>query len=372
MNENNKQITYHPFGYKTTFSVIFMEEIPSTLSQVGNFTYKKILVVFDTNLPKTIVVKLTNLFRNNERKVELMPFVHGPKSLQKVVSMWKIMVDFVPEVIVGIGGGTVSDLVGFAASTYQRGIPHIIFPTTVLGMIDASIGGKTAIDFHGLKNCIGAVHYPLGVINIMDTLKTLPQDEFVSGLAEAVKAAVLFDADFFHKLEKYASEQDFSYKNYRLLEIMKHSASLKMKNSEAPPHHKIKLLYGHAVGHALEILAQGKIRHGEGVAIGMTVEGAVACLLGIWDRNEWIRQTQLLKKLYLPTSVPPKYTTRMIIEKMKKYKKLVSFDAFGFVLLKKMGDVAFYHSESNFLTYIKKNDFLNILNEALKFMHERT
>lgn len=370
MNKHDGVIVYQPYGCKNSFSVIFLEEIPLTLREIDDSTYERVLIVFDSHLPKPIVDKLVSLFVANERKIELIPFIYGPKSLQKIISIWKTMVDYVPDVIVGVGGGTVSDLVGFAASTYQRGIPSIIFPTTVLGMIDASLGGKTAIDFHGVKNCIGAIHYPHYVFNIMQLLKTLPKKEFLSGFSEAVKAAVLFDENFFSALEDFAARQDFSYTNKNLLEIMKYSASLKIQNSEASPHHKVKLLYGHAVGHALEILAQGELRHGEGVAIGMTTEGAIACLLGIWNKKEWRRQTQLLKNFHLPISAPSKFTIGMIIEKMKLYKKLVTSDSFGFVLPKEIGDVASYQQESSFLIYVKKDNFLNILTQALEFAHK--
>lgn len=368
MNINNNKISYKPFGYETAFSVIFTKETPSTLNEVSNFSYKKILVVFDTNVQKNIVSKVVNLFQNSEGKVKLVPFIYGHKSLDKIVFLWKIMVDFVPDLIVGIGGGTTSDLVGFAASTYQRGIPDIIFPTTVLGMIDASLGGKTAIDFHGVKNCIGAIHYPICVINIMETLKTLPRKEFLSGLAESVKAAVLFDANFFLLLENYASKQDFSYDNYQLFKIIKHSAGLKAQNSEASFPHKIKLLYGHAVGHALEILAKGKISHGDGVSIGMTIEGAIACLLGIWNNAEWIKQTNLLRKFHLPTLIPSKYSVSMITEKMKLYKKLITPNAFGLVLPNKIGQVQ--ENNKEYLIFIHKNDIRLLFNKAIKLVNE--
>ncbi len=367
MSNFKKIITYKPYGYKNSYAVIFLENLPKMIKELDICANKKMLIVYDTHLPSKTVYRITELLRSNCRNIKLMHFNYGPKSLKKIVSIWEVMVDFVPEVIIGIGGGTVSDLVGFAASTYQRGIPHIIFPTTVLGMIDASLGGKTAIDFHGVKNCIGAVHYPKLVVNIMDTLETLPQDLFFCGFSEAVKAAVLFDKSFFIQLENYAKKHDFSCSNYELLKIMKKSAGLKMQNSEMPVSHKIKLLYGHAVGHALEILSDGKLNHGKAVSIGMTIEGAIACLFNIWNRDEWKRQTNLLKSLHMPVLVPEKFDIKLILEKMKLYKKLMTKDEYAFVLPNKIGQVASIQKDV-FLSYINKNNFPKILNQSLLFI----
>jgi 3-dehydroquinate synthetase len=142
-----------------------------------------------------------------------------------------------------------------------------------------------------------------------------------------------------------------------------------MQNSEVPTQHKIKLLYGHAIGHALEMLANGRLRHGDAVSIGITIEGAIACLLKIWNKTEWKKQTQLLEKLSLPILVPKKYKPQAILEKMKLYKKLVTYGAFAFVLPQKIGQVATTHQD-NFLTCVKQNEFLELFNQALLFIHK--
>ena len=368
----NTVMTYQPYGCKNICSVAFLNTFPTAgCEAISNWKYKRALIIFDTNISKLTVKKIKQLFQKKNAVVNATSFIYGRKSLDKIIPIWEAMVDFVPDVIVGIGGGTVSDLVGFAASTYQRGIPHILFPTTVLGMIDASIGGKTAIDFHGVKNCIGAIHYPEFVINITELLKSLPQEEFFSGFSEAVKAAVLFDRDFFLLLDQYATKKDFLYTNPYLFQIMKKSASLKMQNSEVPTQHKIKLLYGHAVGHALETLANGRLRHGDAISIGITIEGAIACILKIWDKKEWEKQTRLLEKLHLPILVPKKYNSQVITEKMKLYKKLVTQDAFAFVFPQKIGQVA-TTCQDNFLTYVKQDEFLKLFNQALLFIHKNS
>lgn len=365
-----KTLTYRPYGKDKSFSVVFIKTVPATLPPFGSTTPSKALLIVDTNIPLRFVRRvLWTLHRSGIKKLRQYRFVFGKKDFNSLVPLWQAMVEFVPDVAVGIGGGTVSDLTGFASSTYQRGIPHILFPTTVLGMADASLGGKTAIDFHGVKNCIGAMHYPLLVVNVMESLSSLPHEEFRSGFSEIVKAAILFDRDFFVRLEKL-EKQLLTVSNPALLSVMEHSALLKMRNAEDPPAHKIKLLYGHAVGHALEIIEKAKLRHGDAVSIGMTIEGALACTLGIWQPSEWERQTILLKRLGLPVSPPRNVQPREVIDRMHHYKKLVTSTTFAFVFPRRFGVVA--DSDKTFLTHIKKNDFFKLYMQAIEFIKKHT
>lgn len=359
-------LDYQPFGLTKKNKVWFYDNFPNTLPKKSINHYSYILLIYDDVLSDQLITKINDLLTPFSKNIGVYPFTYSPKSLKSLSKIWGKIVDFTPDVLVGAGGGTVSDLVGFAASTYQRGIPHILFPTTVLGMIDASLGGKTAIDFHGVKNCIGAVHYPKLIINVMEFLKSLPKNEFFSGFSEAVKAAVLFDSKFFLQLEQYAEKQDFSYANPQLLEVMKKSASLKMLNSEAPTEHKIKLLYGHAVGHALEILADGRLRHGDAVSIGMTIEGVMACLLKYWDINEWRQQTKLLLNLSLPVNFPNTCTINAVINKMSLYKKLVRDDAYGFIFPCRIGDVVKHDKE--YVTYIPILQTKKLLKQAISII----
>lgn len=335
-----KTLTYGPYGTSITSGVLFCDTISDVvLSQYVN-KFHSALFIFDTNLREQHVQNVIAVFRKSIGKITHLGLPYGPKSLGSLERLWKQMVRSTPDLVVGMGGGVTTDLVGFASSTYQRGIPHILVPTTVLSMIDASLGGKTGIDFAGVKNSIGAVHYPIAVINIVSMLETLPKREFFSGFSEAVKAAVLFDRDFFWELEQYANKGDFSSDNPKLFAIISHSASLKMKNSEMSKQHKIKLLYGHAVGHALEILSEGKLTHGEAVSIGMNIEGEMACELGIWNKKQLLEQKELLKLFHLPTEFSSKININILIDKMSLYKKLVKGNNLLFILPKNIGEIA--------------------------------
>lgn len=368
INMKTELLSYKPYGMKDSLDVIFTQTLPSNLQNERILNYKRVLFVADMVINNSFTKSVVSLFRKTRFKTRLLPFIYGPKSLENLSLIWQEMVNFVPDLIVGIGGGTVSDLTGFAASTYQRGIPHILFPTTVLGMIDASLGGKTAIDFGGIKNSIGAMHYPILVVNVMEILKTLPGDEFFSGLAEAIKAAVLFDQRFFKQLQTYANRQDFSYENPALLDIMKHSACLKMKNSEDPPNHKIKLLYGHAIGQALELYGEKRLKHGEAVAIGMTIEGAIAFQLGIWNKEQWQEQTELIKKFHLSITLLTGILIKNLIQKMKLYKKLIKEKSFGFIFPIQIGKVS--EKNKSFLTYISENKIEGVLKNALSLVQQ--
>lgn len=364
IDKNNQTIWYQPYGRKDKYTVTFLNHLHSYSLASKISKYKRVIIIADTQLHSSFKQQVASLFSRQNTQIKVLPFVCGDKSLTQVTQIWQQMVSFVPDAAVAIGGGTISDLVGFAASTYQRGIPHVLFPTTLLGMVDASLGGKTGIDFGDVKNSVGTVHYPILVVNALEILRTLPKPEFFSGFAEVVKAAVLFDERFFKKLLEYADTADFTDQNPKLLEIIMHSASLKMKNSEYAPKHKIKLLYGHAVGHALELSDKGTLRHGDAVAVGMIVEGAIACELGIWNRREWWQQTELLRKLHLPIDLP-KVSIERIIEKMKLYKKLVAENEFALVLPWRIGDV--FERRGNFLIYISEKKFKKLLKSAIAY-----
>lgn len=361
-----KTFTYKPYGASTSFDVEFYRTVSDLATLPDLKKFHRCLFIYDTHLFKSQVKKVMAIIHTSIGKVMPFGLSYGPKSLKNLERIWKCMVLSTPDLIVGMGGGVTTDLVGFASSTYQRGMPHMLVPTTVLSMIDASLGGKTGIDFAGVKNSIGAVHYPVRVINIVSMLETLPKPEFFSGFAEAVKAAVLFDRKFFKELEEYAQKGDFSSKNPKLLGIMSHSALLKMKNSEMPKQHKIKLLYGHAVGHGIELLGGTRMRHGDAVAIGMTIEGALACLLGIWNTKEWQDQTRLLQNLYLP--VAPALATDSVIhsfiKKMRHYKKLVAPGSFGFILPEKIGRVS--DGDGGFLIFVPQSQIKALLQKAIR------
>lgn len=297
--------------------------------------YSSFIYVVDKNLPDSIletVVAITGI--PVETIVKIDP---SKKNIDRVVEIWNEMVRTVPTAAIVIGGGTLGDLTGLACGTYQRGIPRIYFPTTVLSMVDASIGGKSGIDHTDVKNSIGVLHYPDVVLNYVPFLESLENGEYFSGFAEVIKAAVLYDQEFFEELEKlnFAERLD----NTELIEVLYKSSVIKAKICEEPNNKKIRLLYGHAIGHAYEKLEAGRKRHGDCVAIGMHAEGALAVINGYWDENAWKRQAKLIQRFHLPVELPQDVDLEGIMSKMDKYKKLVDKDNFLFVLPEKIGHV---------------------------------
>jgi 3-dehydroquinate synthase len=206
--------------------------------------------------------------------------------------------------VLALGGGAVGDLAGFVAATYMRGANFVPLPTTVLAQVDASIGGKTAIDHPKAKNLIGAFHQPRLVIVDPAAVLTLPDRDFRSGLAEIVKHGVVLDAGYFDDVERSAAAlaaRDLP----TLTRIISGSCALKAGVIQRDPEEKgewrFALNYGHTIGHALEASTRYEAwTHGEAVALGMVAEARLAERLGVADAATTRRQESLLRALALP------------------------------------------------------------------------
>ena len=207
--------------------------------------------------------------------------------------------------IVAVGGGVVGDLAGFVAATFARGLPLWHVPTTLVAQVDSAIGGKTGLNLEAGKNLVGAFWQPRGVVADIDTLATLPDREYISGLAEVVKYGMILDASFFAWLEAHAG--DLLAREPRAVgSAVERSARLKAQVVEQDEREitglRAALNYGHTFGHAYETAAgYGTLLHGEAVAIGMARAARLAALLGRLDASVVTRQDTLLTNLRLPT-----------------------------------------------------------------------
>jgi 3-dehydroquinate synthase len=207
--------------------------------------------------------------------------------------------------VVALGGGAIGDVAGFVAGTYMRGVNFVQVPTTVLAQVDASIGGKTAVDHPRVKNLIGVFHQPRLVLVDPETVSTLPARDFRSGLAEIVKHGVVLDARYFADLEQSAAA--IAARDPATLErVIAGSCRLKagvVERDEREADLRAVLNYGHTIGHALEA-ATGFARwtHGEAVALGMVAEARLAGRLGIAGRETVERQERLLAAVGLPVA----------------------------------------------------------------------
>lgn len=185
--------------------------------------------------------------------------------------------------VVALGGGVVGDLAGFVAATYMRGVPFVQVPTTLLAMLDSSVGGKTGLDTADGKNLVGAFHQPALVLIDTDTLRTLPERQMTAGLAEAYKHGLILDADYFEWLD-VGVEAVFERRSGTLASAIGRSVELKARvvaEDERELGYRAILNFGHTVGHAIEAAAGYSVAHGEAVALGMVAEAAVGEALGV-------------------------------------------------------------------------------------------
>ena len=226
--------------------------------------------------------------------------------------------------LIALGGGIIGDVGGFAAAAYMRGIPYVQIPTTVLAQVDASVGGKTAINHPKGKNLIGAFHQPKLVLIDVGTLKTLPQRDIRSGLIEVIKMGVIRDAPLF---EMVADNLDaiLNLDEAVLIEMISQACANKAEvvaKDEKESGLRMVLNYGHTFGHALESVTRyNKYRHGEAVAIGMNCAAQLAVNLGMFSETDFQRQRALLTRAKLPITFPPDLTPEAIHDAMSLDKK---------------------------------------------------
>ncbi|PRY61458.1 3-dehydroquinate synthase [Knoellia remsis] len=208
------------------------------------------------------------------------------------------------DVVVGVGGGTVTDLAGFVAATWLRGVPVIQVPTTLLGMVDAAVGGKTGINTAEGKNLVGSFHEPRVVLCDTDVLATLPQADWVAGLAEVVKAGFIVDPvilDLVASDPAAAARADGPHTVELIERAIRVKADVVAADLRESSLREI-LNYGHTFGHAVEQVEQFTMRHGEAVAIGMVYAAELACAAGVLDRSLVDRHREVLTSVGLPTS----------------------------------------------------------------------
>ena len=260
-----------------------------------------------------------------------VPAGEASKCLEQLATLYDALYELAADrntAVVAVGGGVVGDLAGFAAATYNRGLPLIMVPTSLLAMVDSSVGGKTGINHPKGKNLIGAFHQPAGVWIDLTYLKTLPEREYISGLAEVVKYGVILDATFFSYLEDNVSELNARAANV-LLHVVAKCCRLKADVVEKDEYEttglRVVLNYGHTFAHGFETCAgYGTLLHGEAVAIGMTCAARLARKMELVSDEFVIRQTAVLDSLKLPTSPATAYPTDELLAVMRRDKKAVS------------------------------------------------
>jgi 3-dehydroquinate synthase len=223
--------------------------------------------------------------------------------------------------IVGLGGGVVGDISGFVAAIYHRGIPHIQIPTTLLAMVDSSIGGKTAVDTRAAKNLIGAFHQPSLVIDDVDLLKTLPRRQFIQGFAEIIKHAIIADPKMFRILQSWKAGAAPALQ--RLIERnIQIKSRIVAKDERDRTGERALLNFGHTIGHAIERAGNyRKFLHGEAVSLGIVAACAISMKRAGLPPDQGGAIVDLLRRFNLPTELPRSFPRKRILDAVKFDKK---------------------------------------------------
>ncbi len=291
--------------------------VVDSVSNVSNL--QNPIIVTDENVAKYHLEKIQNLF--NAKSV-IVPAGEEHKNLETVSRLWKAFLENGLDrksTVIALGGGVIGDMTGFAASTYMRGIDWIGIPTTLLSMVDASVGGKTGFDLPEGKNLIGSFYPPKLVIADPSLLLTLTERELRSGMAEVVKHGIISDPNLFAMCQ-----QGMDWVKANLEEVVKRAMAVKIKVIEEDPYEKgirAALNLGHTVGHAVELVSKFELRHGEAIAIGTAAEARYAARVGLTSQSTVEAIESTLLKLGLPIHIPEEMPREKIIQAMRVDKK---------------------------------------------------
>lgn len=324
---------------------------PGALSRLGELAAEaapahRYAVVADAAVADLYGARVRAAFERAGHRVDLFTFEAGEAS--KTVATWVSLTDALlaaglgrDSAVVGLGGGVTGDVAGFTASTYMRGVPVVQVPTSLLAMVDASIGGKTGVDTAHGKNLIGAFHHPRLVVVDPEVLATLPDQELRCGLAEAVKHGAIADAAYFEWIEENADAL-LARDPGAMAALVRRSAEIKasfvaLDPLEAGP--RKALNFGHTIGHAIEGATEYGVPHGYAVAIGMVVEARAGEDVGVTAPGTAARLRAVLRRLGLPDAPPTGLEPDRIAALMQRDKKARAARP-HFALLESIGSVA--------------------------------
>ena len=279
-----------------------------------------ILLVSDSNVSPIYAERVLKSLRSAGYSAQstTIPAGEANKTLETVSQLWRATLNAGLDrksTIVSLGGGMTSDLAGFTAATFMRGCNWVALPTSLLAMVDASMGGKTGFDLPEGKNLVGAFHPPRLVLADPETLGSLPKRELRSGMAEVLKHGIIAAPELFELCKNYEKN---------LPEIVRLGMAVKIKIIEEDPFEqgiRAALNFGHTIGHAVELVSGFDLLHGEAVAIGMVAETRLAETLGIAESGLANHISETLINLGLPTEIPAHFPRPDLIRAMKMDKK---------------------------------------------------
>lgn len=288
--------------------------------------------------------RVLSLLERAGLRVELLAFPAGEASKSR--ETWGALSDAMlaaglgrDSAVLALGGGVAGDLAGFVASTYMRGVPLVQLPTTLLAMIDSSVGGKTGVDTPAGKNLLGAFHPPRLVLAEAAALRTLPTAELRAGLAEAIKHGAIADAAYLEGIGA-GMEAILAAEPAALVPLIGRSVEIKadvVARDERETGPRKALNFGHTVGHAVESASGFRLLHGEAVAIGMVVEARIGERLGLTEPGSAGRLRAVLERAGLPTAVPPEYDPADLLARTRLDKKARA-GRVEYALLRRIGE----------------------------------
>jgi len=282
------------------------------------------LVVSDANVAPLYAEQVMDSLRTAGYLASsiIIPAGEAYKNLETVASFWRGFLEAGLDrksTVIALGGGVVGDMAGFAAATFMRGCNWVAVPTTLLAMVDASMGGKTGFDLPEGKNLIGAFHSPRLVLADPQALATLPERELRAGLAEVVKHGIIADPELFE-----LCAQGWDVAHARLAEVVRRAMAVKVRVIEGDPYEqgmRAALNLGHTIGHAVELVSGFKLLHGEAIAIGTVAEARLAERLALSSPGVVERIAETLSALGLPIEIPAEMDRAQLIRAMRVDKK---------------------------------------------------
>jgi len=305
--------------YEVTVGAGILERLGDVVREVA--PAHRYAIVTDTNVGPTYASRVQSALGAERTTVFTVPAGEAHKNRES----WSRMTDELfsarfgrDSAIVALGGGVVGDLAGFVAATFMRGVPFIQVPTTLLSMIDASVGGKTGVDTPAGKNLVGAFHQPAAVVADLRALGTLPFAQLISGMAEAIKHGVIADASYFDSVAAVSDRIDeIDVAGPQMLDLVARSIEIKadvVARDERETGLRKILNFGHTLGHAIEHMSGYSILHGEAVAVGMVLESRIAERLGVAEPGTALRVESVVRAFGLPASIPERMSPDDVIE----------------------------------------------------------
>ena len=361
MIENKIHVPIDKNFYEVTIKSGILSEIGNKLAELGIKNSRKILIISNQEIANLFGNRLLDNLKKNNYSAKIFIIKAGEKfkNIGTLNEIYDAAFEYGMErgsLMIALGGGIVGDITGFASATWLRGLDYIQIPTTLLSMVDSSVGGKTGVNHPKGKNLIGAFNQPKAVFIDTDTLKTLPSREFNAGMAEIIKYGVIRDEKLFEYLEdEFNSRNILNLENQSMIKIIKNSVKIKsdiVSEDEKENGIRAYLNYGHSFGHVIENLCgYGEYLHGEAISIGMRIAGEIAFSKGLWKEDETIRQNNLIKKYGLPIEVPN--LNKSDVVRILMGDKKVQEGKMRFILPNRIGKVSIYQDivESDFLKY---------------------